>query len=74
MTDWMTPLQVSAKTGVHVTDVCRALACGELHGHQKAKGGHWRIDPDCVDPWVIGMDSLTSCCCRRLRLAARRSA
>jgi excisionase family DNA binding protein len=69
----MTPQQVSTKTRVHVSDVRRALENGELHGHQKVKGGHWRIDPDCVDPWVIGLESIASCCCRRLRVAARRA-
>lgn len=71
MTDWMTPQQVADQTAKHVTDVRRALENGALHGHQKVKGGHWRIDPACVDPWVVDLDSRVACCCRRLRAAAR---
>lgn len=71
MIEWITPQDVAAKTRVHVTDVRRALECGELHGHQRVKGGHWRIDPACVDPWVIQMDSLGACCCRSLRASVR---
>lgn len=71
MTDWMTPQKVADKTGRDVSEVRRALENGELHGHQKVKGGRWKIDPACVDPWVIGLDSRAACCCRRLRAAAR---
>lgn len=72
MTEWMTPKQVADLVIRNVTDVRRALESGELHGHQKVFRGHWRIDAACVDPWIVGADSGTACCCRSLRAAVRR--
>jgi hypothetical protein len=74
VTEWMTPTQIAKQTGRGVNRVRLALECGELHGHQRVRGGRWLVDPACVDPWLVGLDSKTACCCRNLRVAARRSA
>lgn len=71
MSEWLTPRHVAALVKVDPSDVRRALELGHLHGHQKAKGGHWRIDPACVDPWVLELDSKAACVCRKLRTIGR---
>lgn len=73
MTEWMTPRQVAEKTGRGVNRIRLALESGDLHGHQSAQGGRWSVDPACIDPWVVGLDSLTACCCRSLRASVRRA-
>jgi hypothetical protein len=73
VTEWLTPRQVADRTVRDVSEVRRSLEIGELHGHQKSKGGHWRIDAACVDPWVANLESRSACCCRNLRLAGRRA-
>jgi excisionase family DNA binding protein len=38
----------------HPDTLRRALACGELHGAQRVRGGRWSIRPECLDAWLDG--------------------
>jgi len=58
----MTPADVADATGMHVTNVRKALEAGDLHGHQNCKGGRWRIHPDAVDALIRGTDTREACC------------
>lgn len=73
MTEWLTPRQIADRTGGSVNRIRLALESGELHGHQNVAGGRWRVDPACVDPWLVRLDSKTACCCQHLRAVARRA-
>lgn len=63
MTDWLSTREVASIVGCHYITVARALECGELHGHQRYRGGRWRIHPDAPDAWVQGGDSSAPCGC-----------
>lgn len=51
---WLSPTDVQDLTGFGRSDVYTALQCGELAGHQRGKGGRWRIHIDAVNAWVRG--------------------
>jgi len=51
---WLSPAEVVEQTGVSRTDVYLALQCGDLKGHQRTKGGSWRIHQDEIDSWMRG--------------------
>ncbi|MFI6302119.1 helix-turn-helix domain-containing protein [Amycolatopsis thailandensis] len=72
--DWWTPAQVATEVKCHVTTVWLALESGELHGHQRMRGGRWKVHPDAVDAWIRGMDGVAACGCARLRPVGRRAA
>jgi len=73
MIEWTTPKKIAEATGRGVNRIPLALESGELHGHQRVSGGRWLIDPACVDPWLVQLDSRAACCCRNLRAAVRRA-
>lgn len=33
-----------------IADLCRS---GEIHGHQRKRGGKWRIHVDCLNAWAM---------------------
>jgi len=68
---WLSVAQVAEATDRHIITVYRALECGELHGHQRKRGGRWQIHPDAVDAWVQGMSGEAACGCIRLRPVKR---
>ncbi len=72
--EWMTTKQVADKANRHVNRVREALENGSLHGHQRKFRGPWIVDPACVDPWLLGLDSRAACRCRELRSNAKRAA
>ncbi len=51
---WFSPPEVQALTGVSRTEIYLALQCGDLKGHQRNKGGSWRIHQDAIDAWMRG--------------------
>ncbi|WP_380161573.1 helix-turn-helix domain-containing protein [Kineococcus sp. R86509] len=58
--------------------VLTALQIGELHGHQRVKGGKWLIKPECIEAWMSGNGE--DCCgqgestpAARVSAGARRS-
>lgn len=66
MNDWLTPAQVAERRGgrTHVVTVRKALESGELHGHQRKRGGRWLVAASAVDAWVQGLDGAAVCGCR----------
>lgn len=48
---WFDVAQAAEHAGRHAVTVRKALASGELHGHQSAAGGRWRIHAECLDAW-----------------------
>ena len=74
MKTWLTPKQVSKAVGRHYITVIRALECGELHGHQTKRCGHWQVNEDVIDAWIQGRTGQEQICgCAALRLQ-RKSA
>lgn len=55
---WHNTDQAAEHTGRHAGTVRKALESGELHGHQRVKGGRWSVHVDCLDAWVGGMPCL----------------
>ncbi|WP_031470391.1 helix-turn-helix domain-containing protein [Sciscionella sediminilitoris] len=72
--DTMTPAQVVAEYGFHLTTVHKALEAGELHGHQRKFKGRWRIERCAVEAWIKGGDSRAACCGSNVRQLRRRTA
>lgn len=72
--EWIGPHEAARRAGRRsVWTVYRALESGELHGHQRKRGGRWQIHPEAVDAWVRGMDGAAACGCQRLQ-SVKRSA
>lgn len=79
----LTAAQVADRTGRHPVTVRRALATGDLHGHQPVRDGHpvpgsrWWIADAAADAWVRGADQHTqraACGCPTLRALPTRRA
>ena len=51
---WFSPTEVQTMTRVSRTEIYLALQTGDLKGHQRTKGGTWRIHRDAVDAWMRG--------------------
>lgn len=51
---WLTPAQIAAETPRSSRTVYRALACGELHGHQRNAHSRWIIQDGAVQTWLFG--------------------
>lgn len=65
MNEWLSPAEVAGIADRHVITVRRALECGELHGHQRCRGGRWRVARAAVDAWIRGADGEIACGCKR---------
>lgn len=63
MNVWLTPAQVALKSGRHKSTVYEALESGELHGHQRKRGGRWQVHVAAVDAWIRGTDQHVACGC-----------
>lgn len=70
---WLTAAEVAAATDRHVVTVRRALENGELHGHQRVRGGRWKVKAESVEAWRTNQNTATACGCARLR-SVRRAA
>lgn len=68
----LTVAQVADLTQRHPVTVRRALESGELHGHQRVKGGRWTIAISCATAWALG-DACPHPAARSGRLATVRS-
>jgi excisionase family DNA binding protein len=64
---WITPREAAQQARLSAYTIYVALESGELHGHQRTRGGRWQINPAAVDAWIRGMDGPTACGCARLR-------
>lgn len=60
---WLTPIQAAVEAGRHKTTVYEALESGELHGHQRKRGGRWQIHSDVIGAWIRGTDQHQACGC-----------
>lgn len=38
----------------HPQTVSDALRAGALHGVQRGKGGHWKVEDSCLRAWILG--------------------
>lgn len=47
--------QSAALAGCCPDTIRRALAAGDIHGHQRASRGRWLIRPECLDAWLDGV-------------------
>lgn len=47
--------QAATITQRHPDTIRRALAAGELHGHQRTTKGTWSIRPECLEAWMDGV-------------------
>jgi excisionase family DNA binding protein len=53
-TEWLTVQEAAERAKAGVSSILRALADESLRGHQKRRGGKWRIDAADLDAWVRG--------------------
>jgi excisionase family DNA binding protein len=51
---WLSPVEIGEMTGVSRTEIYLALQTGDLKGHQRIKGGAWRVHLDAVNAWMRG--------------------
>lgn len=45
--------QAAERAQLHRQTIADALRCGKLHGGQRVRRGTWRIQPECLDAWLI---------------------
>ncbi|MFF5988164.1 helix-turn-helix domain-containing protein [Prauserella flavalba] len=69
--DWLTPKQAAVTARRHPVTVYKALEAGELHGHQRKRGGRWLVHPDAVSAWIRGTDGTAACGCSNVRRIRR---
>lgn len=78
--NWLTSTEAAHHSRRHPVTIRRALACGELHGHQPLRGGHpvpgskWQIPDVVIDLWVQGHDpqaQARACGCTPIRAVGR---
>lgn len=70
---WLTPARAAIEADRAKSTIYEALERGELHGHQRVRGGRWQIHPDVIGAWIRGTDQREACGCPRVALI-RRSA
>lgn len=46
--------RAAAIASCHPQTVSDALRAKELHGTQKGKGGHWKVEGSCLRAWIVG--------------------
>jgi hypothetical protein len=46
--------EAALAAGRHPVTLRRALERGELHGHQRKKGGRWTLERQCLLAWITG--------------------
>jgi hypothetical protein len=46
--------EAAAAAARHPVTLRKALKRGELHGHQRAKGGRWALERQCLLAWIAG--------------------
>ena len=77
---WLSTAQAAERIGRPTKYVREAAETGELHGHQRTRGGkplpksRWTFAPDAVDAFVQGFDphaQSRACGCAALRAVRR---
>lgn len=74
MSEWLTPQQAATAAQREITTVYKALESGELHGHQRKRGGRWSIHAGVIGAWIRGTDQHVACGCPRVTSIRRRAA
>lgn len=72
---WLTVPGAAARAHRHPVTLRRVLESGELHGHQRRRGGRWQIHVASLDAWVQGeRNTFSPCgCSETARRRARRA-
>lgn len=64
---WLTTAEAAELAKRHPVTVSKALATGELHGHQTVRRGRWGVKSAAVDAWILGRDGIAACGCDKLK-------